>query len=116
MNEIEEEEMSQPARINVQLVYEKLSKGNSTLLVCAYSQEKFDASHLESAISLNELESKIPQLQMDAEIVFYWGWHGDASAVSLAAQYIEKGFQNVMVLDGGIQAWVESGYNVVTAT
>lgn len=116
MNKIEEENMSQPARINVQVVYEKLSKGNSTLLVCAYSQEKYDASHLEGAISLNELESKIPQLQMDAEIVFYWGWHGDASAVGLAAQYIEKGFQNVMVLEGGIKAWVESGYNVVTAT
>lgn len=116
MNKIEEEDMSQPARINVQVVYEKLSKGNSTLLVCAYSQEKYDASHLEGAISLNELESKIPQLQMDAEIVFYWGWHGDASAAGLAAQYIEKGFQNVMVLEGGIQAWVESGYNVVTTT
>ena len=63
--------MSQPARVSVQEVHEKLSKGNSTLLVCAYSQEKYDASHLEGAISLNELESKIPQLQMDAEIVFY---------------------------------------------
>jgi len=63
--------MSQPARIKVQEVYENLSKGNSTLLVCVYSQEKYDASHLEGAISLNELESKIPQLQMDAEIVFY---------------------------------------------
>ena len=63
--------MSQPARIKVQEVYEKLSKGNSTLLVCVYSQEKYDDSHLEGAISLNELESKIAQLEMDAEIVFY---------------------------------------------
>ena len=116
MNMIEEKDMSQPARVNVQEVYEKLSKGNSTLLVCAYSQEKYDASHLDGAVSLNELESKIPQLQMDAEIVFYWGWHSDASAVGLAAQYIEKGFQNVMVREGGIKAWVESGYNVVTVT
>lgn len=63
--------MSEPVRISVQEVHEKLSEGKSTLLVCAYSQEKYDASHLEGAISLNELESKIHHLQMDAEIVFY---------------------------------------------
>lgn len=71
MNKNEEKYMSQPARISVQEVHEKLSKEKSTLLVCAYSQEKYDASHLEGAVSLNELESKIPDLDRVAEIVFY---------------------------------------------
>ena len=65
--------MSQPARISVQETFEKMSKENPVLLVCAYSQEKYDASHLLGAISLAELELKVPYLQMDAEIVFYCG-------------------------------------------
>ena len=63
--------MSEPVRISADETIEKMSAENPALLVCAYSQDKFDASHLKGAISLNELESKIPGLPMDAEIVFY---------------------------------------------
>jgi 3-mercaptopyruvate sulfurtransferase SseA len=33
----------------------------------------------------------------------------------LAAQYIEKGFNNVTVLGGGVKAWQEAGFPIVTS-
>jgi len=52
-------------------VYKKVRSGKA-LLVCAYEQEeKFVKFRLEGAISLKELESRLPELPKDREIVFY---------------------------------------------
>ena len=63
--------MSQPSRISPQEVYDRINSGTSTLLVCAYAKEKYDASHLDGAISLDDLESRTSHLSKNAEIVFY---------------------------------------------
>ena len=70
-NPLRDSVFNQPARISPQEVYDKIKSGASTLLVCAYAKEKYDASHLEGAISLDNLESRTPHLSMNAEIVFY---------------------------------------------
>jgi rhodanese-related sulfurtransferase len=52
-------------------IYNRVRAGKA-LLVCAYDEEeKFVKFRLEGAISLKELESQLPKLPKDREIVFY---------------------------------------------
>ena len=63
--------MVEPERVTPEEVRRKL-KSDATLLVCAYEDEaKFSKLQLEGAISLRELEAKLPSLPKDWEIVFY---------------------------------------------
>lgn len=63
--------MAEPARIGPEEVHKKVEKGE-VLLVCAYfDKEKCKTMHLEGSIFYDELESKLPSLPKDEEIVFY---------------------------------------------
>ena len=63
--------MAEPKLLGPRETFEKLKSG-AALLVCAYEDEqKFKALHLEGAISLNELRSRLASLPKDQEIVFY---------------------------------------------
>ena len=65
--------MAELERISPEEVYKKLKNGTA-LLVCAYDDDdKFRRMHLEGAISLSTLNSKLPSLPKDQEIVFYCG-------------------------------------------
>lgn len=45
---------------------------SDALLICAYdSQEKFEANHLEGAISLKEFQAREDELSDDRELIFY---------------------------------------------
>ena len=63
--------MTEPERIDPGETQDKLKAG-SALLVCAYDdEEKFKVLHLEGAVSLNELRSRLHALPKDQEIIFY---------------------------------------------
>ena len=47
-------------------------RAGTALLVCAYDEEeKFAKFRLEGAIPLKELETQLPKLPKDREIIFY---------------------------------------------
>ena len=59
-------------RVSAQYAREKLTSGDdSFLLVNIYSQEKYDQSHLEGAISMSDFRSRQDSLPKDTEIAFY---------------------------------------------
>lgn len=63
--------MAEPARINPREASRKIESGDA-LLVCGYEDEgKFRDMHLDGAISLQEFESRLPNLSKDQEIIFY---------------------------------------------
>lgn len=63
--------MTTPIRITPEEAKHRNSSG-SALLVCAYdSDEKFNMLHLEGAISLSELETRLSLFTKDQEIIFY---------------------------------------------
>lgn len=102
--------MSEPQRISAEDARLQVAKGEA-LLVCAYDdEERFQRSHLYGAISHAVLQSLVRNLPKDQEIIFYCSCPGDASAAGRAAEFQAQGFTNAMVLDGGIDAWVEAGY------
>lgn len=61
----------QVVRVLPAYAYQEVSLGR-TLLVCAYSDPGVcGAMTLKGAISLKELEAKLPELKKDQEIIFY---------------------------------------------
>jgi rhodanese-related sulfurtransferase len=59
-------------RIDAHEAHHHLESNPDTLLVCAYdSEEKFRQHHLEGAISLDELQSRLDSLPKDRELIFY---------------------------------------------
>jgi rhodanese-related sulfurtransferase len=104
--------MADIQRISVQQANAK-TKANQALLVCAYEDEaKYQRLNLDGSISFASLQSRAASLPKTQEIIFYWGWPGDASAVGQAAKYQAQGFTNVKVLDGGVGAWKAAGYSM----
>ena len=63
--------MTEPERVTPKEIFDKVNTG-AALLVCAYdNEEKFKALHLEGAISLTELKSRLHALSENQEIIFY---------------------------------------------
>ena len=67
-----EEIMPESHRIGPEDVRNKMQAGEATLLVCAYDNEiGFKKNQIDGAIPLEELNTRLPSLAMDHEIVFY---------------------------------------------
>jgi hypothetical protein len=63
--------MTDVARVPAGEIRPRIQSGDA-LLVCAYAgDEKFEAHHLEGAMSFNEFQSMVPKLAKDRELVFY---------------------------------------------
>lgn len=63
--------MPQVARVSPEEIYPKVKNGEA-LLVCAYDDaRKFEAYHLDRAMSLNEFRQRLSSLSPEQEIVFY---------------------------------------------
>lgn len=48
-------------------------KAGHALLVCAYEKKKCEGTHLEGAISLEELEPRLAMLPKDQELILFCG-------------------------------------------
>ncbi len=100
-------------RISAADAKERIQAGFS-LLICIYDDEKFNSqAHLEGAIPMSEFLKIKPDLAMDTEIIFYWGWADDTSAAGLAVEYTDKGYTRMKVLDKGISGWKAAGFNML---
>ena len=63
--------MTEAIRISPQKAREDITSGQA-LLVCAYDNEKkFNANHLEGAISFAEFRTRLSSLPKDQKIIFY---------------------------------------------
>ena len=63
--------MTEPIRISPQTAREQITSGLA-LLVCAYDNEKkFNANHLEGAISFADFRTRLSNLPKDQNIIFY---------------------------------------------
>jgi hypothetical protein len=64
-------DMIKPERISVEEAYRRV-QAKDALLVCGYNDEKkFKTMQLEGAIAYSELETRLPKLSNDQEIIFY---------------------------------------------
>lgn len=100
--------MAELMRISPQEVLERAV--GKAVLVCAYEDyQKFQEARLLGAIWLLELESYLSFISRRHEIIFYCGDPDDASAAQRAAEFAQRGYANVRVLAGGVEAWKAAG-------
>ena len=108
--------MEQPREIDARQAYEKMSESRARL-VCAYPDESVCRQWLlEGAITLAQLARDEADLPRDHELIFYDDEDGSAFAYERCEEYAERGFEQVRVLTGGVQAWKLSGYPLAAET
>ncbi len=78
------------------------------------TQEEWNAGHIPGAtlIPLDQLSSRVGELPEDQEIVIYCR-SGNRSAQALDL-LTGVGFSEIYSMDGGINDWIQAGYEVVT--
>ncbi|HWI35150.1 MAG TPA: VTT domain-containing protein [Burkholderiales bacterium] len=64
------------------------------------------------AISLAEIERRMADFPKDREIVFYCNCPNEASAAMAAKALRDLGYARVRPLLGGLDAWIEAGYDI----
>ena len=65
------------------------------------------------AISLAELERRLADLPKDRDIIFYCSCPNEASAASAAKALHDLGYTRVRPLLGGLDAWIDAGYDTM---
>jgi membrane protein DedA with SNARE-associated domain/rhodanese-related sulfurtransferase len=65
------------------------------------------------AISLAEIERRVADFPKDSEIVFYCNCPNEASAATAAKALHDLGYTRVRPLLGGLDAWIEAGYDTM---
>jgi rhodanese-related sulfurtransferase len=95
----------------------RMSDSEELIFLDVRTKEEFDSAHIEGArlIPISELSNRTEELNKSTKIVVY---SEDGSNSTTACELlIEKGFEHVYTVLGGITAWNESGYPLVpTAT
>jgi len=64
------------------------------------------------AMDIAEVDRRLEQLPADREIVFYCTCPNEASAAQVAKKLIGLGYTRVRPLQGGLDAWIEAGFDV----
>lgn len=86
----------------------------SLLILDVSSEEEYAQGHLKDAINvpLSDLLSGMGEFDTDSSILVYCRT-GRRSAQACSA-LIERGFTKVYNMEGGVVAWMNSGYPVIT--
>ncbi len=102
------------ARITVDELRGLLHKGRGALVFDVRSPvaRGRDPRFIPGALEMNieDLEKRLGELPADREIVFYCSCPNEASAAAVAKQLIDRGYTRVRPLLGGLEAWVDAGY------
>jgi membrane protein DedA with SNARE-associated domain/rhodanese-related sulfurtransferase len=63
-------------------------------------------------MSLDEVGSRLADLPVDREIVFYCACPNEASAAFAARKLLDRGYMSVRPLHGGLDAWAAAGFEI----
>ena len=103
----------EPIRISPSEAYRR-AKDGIAILVCAYpDEETCSKMWLRGAITRTEFQDRLPDFKKGQEIIFYCAWTGEATSAGQAMKYTMMGYKNVKFLDGGVEAWKKTGYEIV---
>ena len=111
LTEIGRKPMAEPTRISAEELHRKLEEGEPVILVCAYGSElAFKKYNIKQAITATELDSRLPALPKDQEIVFYCACPEDKTALQRASILVDQGYGEAKVLHRGFSAWLTAGF------
>jgi len=100
-------------KVSVVAAKAMIESNPSLLVIDVSSQTEYEETHLKGAISipLTNLPSRIGELNQSSAILVYC--RTGRRSVQACSALIERGFTNVCNMEGGLAAWIESGYPVV---
>ena len=106
------------ARISVQELNDRLLSVPAPVVVDVRSPtaRTLDPRRIPGAlhVPLSEVGGRLGELARDSEIVLYCTCPNEASAAQTAKVLIRHGFTRVRPLHGGLDAWIEAGFEVDT--
>ena len=103
------------ARITVAELSDLLDAGTAPMLLDVRSVESQKADgRIPGAIAVDEktVAIRIPESESGREVIVYCSCPNEASAARIAKMLKERGFSRVRPLAGGIEAWIQAGYEV----
>ncbi len=108
------------ARISVADLWRQMQAGESPLIidVRTHTARQLEPRWIPTAIHAppDDLAGRIGELPRERDIVVYCTCPNEASAARVAKQLMSHGFQRVRPLLGGLDAWVEAGYEIARPT
>ncbi len=99
--------------LNVDVYTTEIVKDRSdVVLIDVREQWEYDEGHIPNVtlIPINEIEDRLSEIPTDKEVVFYC--RSGPRSHQATELLLEKGFDNVHNLEGGILAWEDAGYEV----
>jgi rhodanese-related sulfurtransferase len=101
-----------PLSISAEDVQRYREAGEEVVVIDLRPADAFRAGHLPRARSLplGELKWRTAEIPRAGRVVLHAGTSGEAAAAYQALR--EAGYRNVMVLVGGLPAWIRLGYPV----
>ena len=95
-----------PLRLFAWDLAHKLAGPDPPLVVCAESDAaKYEKMKIDGALSLKEFEARLGSISTGREIVFYDVAPMNEVASRRASEYEQRGYSQVKVLSGGVDAW-----------
>ncbi|MGZ5192005.1 MAG: rhodanese-like domain-containing protein, partial [Flavisolibacter sp.] len=92
----------------------KVTKGEDIIILDVRSEDSFMIKHIKNAVNIpyTDLDGRIGELDSTKEIIIYCSNFDCGLSNNAVTLLAEKGFKNVIVLEGGIESWQEKGYPV----
>lgn len=82
------------------------------------SSRDYQEGHIPGAVNLpfQDVSSGYKQFEGYSVVVVYGTDHVDARADAMSKRLLELGLKDVRTLRGGMRAWIEAGFPIVTGT
>lgn len=112
-----EPDLSAVARIDVQQLHAKMQQ-NAVMVIDVRDIDSYTSSHIAGAgqIPLSRVESEVPYLPQEKQIVFYCTCPHDEAAAEAVLILEHAGRRNSVALRGGLDAWRTLGLPTASGT
>jgi rhodanese-related sulfurtransferase len=108
------------ARIGVRDLRALIDGGRRPVVVDVRSRSSrdLDRRFIPGALAMDiaEVDARLEELPTDREIIFYCTCPNEASAAQVAKKLIALGYTKVRPLHGGLDAWIDAGYEIEERT
>jgi rhodanese-related sulfurtransferase len=98
-------------KVNVDELKALIGKNGELTIIDVRPDMEYRMGHIcgSAAVPVDSIEEKVQDLDPERHIIVYGGAAGSAEGMVAADKLHTLGFQNVLVLDGGVSAWRNTG-------
>ena len=102
------------ARISVDELYRLRKEGGAPVIVDVRSPLAQQEGRIPGAVTIpdHEIATFVHDVPADGEVIVYCSCPNEVSAARVAKLLMQRGYHRVRPLSGGIDAWVEAGYEI----